>query len=84
MVREKRGRVEVNPWRGQNLKRSKRNRKHAATDDDGKRRPFTEEEGRDFLAALEGVDRDVSTVAAVTGMMRLEDAIAQARAMNSA
>ena len=69
---EKRGHVEGNPWRGQSLKRSKRSGKHATTDDDGKRRPFTEKEGRDFLAVLEGVDRDVSTVAAVTGM-RLEE-----------
>jgi integrase len=47
--------------------------KHAAaTADDGKRRPFTEKEGRAFLDTLDGVDRDVSTVAAVTGM-RLEE-----------
>src|SRR5215510_8246185 len=52
--------------------RMKRNGKHAPADDDSKRRPFTEKEGRDFLAALDGVDRDVSTVAAVTGM-RLEE-----------
>src|SRR5262249_50888614 len=36
------------------------------------RRPFTEIEARDFLAALDGVDRDVVSVAAVTGM-RLEE-----------
>jgi integrase len=48
------------------------NGKYATTDDDGKRRPFTEAEGRAFLAAIDGVDRDVSMVAAVTGM-RLEE-----------
>jgi integrase len=69
---EKRGYVEVNPWRGQSVKKKRSNGKHAPADDDSRRRPFTEDEGRAFLAALDNVDRDVSMVAAVTGM-RLEE-----------
>lgn len=62
----------MNPWRGQSVKKKRSNGRHARTDDDSKRRPFTEKEGRNFLATLDGVDRDVSMVAAVTGM-RLEE-----------
>ncbi|QEX16853.1 hypothetical protein FRZ44_21480 [Hypericibacter terrae] len=60
---ERRGHVEGNPWLNQRL---------AVKGDNGDRRAFTEAEAIRFLAALDGVDRDVVSVAAVTGM-RLEE-----------
>jgi integrase len=65
---ERRGHVEANPWTNQRVT-VKRSDGEA---NNGDRRGFTEKEGRDFLAALEGVDKDVVSVAAVTGM-RLEE-----------
>jgi integrase len=71
----KRGHVEANPWTEQGVSK----RKRSESNGDSKRRAFTEKEGRDFLASLTSakgrtaaVDRDVSMVAAVTGM-RLEE-----------
>jgi integrase len=60
---ERRGHVEGNPWLNQRL---------ATKGDNGDRRAFTELEAKAFLSSLEGVDRDVVSVAAVTGM-RLEE-----------
>lgn len=60
---ERRGHVEGNPWLNQRL---------SLKGDNGSRRAFTEAEGAAFLSSLDGVDRDVVTVAAVTGM-RLEE-----------
>ena len=62
-----RGLVEANPWTAQGISRRR-------AGDEEARRPFTEEEGAEFIRRLdEGVDQDVVTLLAVTGM-RLEEA----------
>jgi integrase len=62
-----RGLVETNPWTAQGISRRR-------ASDEQARRPFTEEEGAEFLHRLDkGVDQDVVMLLAVTGM-RLEEA----------
>jgi len=62
-----RGLVEANPWTAQGISRRR-------AGDEETRRPFTEEEGAEFIRRLdEGVDQDVASLLAVTAM-RLEEA----------
>lgn len=65
----RRGHVEANHWLEQGVVAGRTGGVAGRT---GKRRPFTESEGAQFLAALAGVDKDVAMVAAVTGA-RLEE-----------
>ena len=71
----RRGHVEANHWTEQGVSKPRYTEGTGVagrTGVPGKRRPFTEDEGAQFLAALEGVDLDVAMVAAVTGA-RLEE-----------
>jgi integrase len=63
---ERRGHVESNPWTNQRMDRN------GEDDVEGERRGFTEDEGGKLLAAMQGADRDVASIAAVSGM-RLEE-----------
>jgi integrase len=65
----------TNPWSEQGPPKSAKVKGRRSVNGGSERRPFTEEEAKAFLVGLEGVDRDVVMLMAVTAL-RLEEACA--------